>query len=121
MRVIADPAAAAPVLHGRMSAVFPEAKALRITLASTGNAASTFGFLPISACRTGSSTPWPAKAPASRWRPGSATRRRSTTRPSRWAGLTFPTLPLYNGNPNWFLPAIGGWYRLRDHIDRAAA
>ena len=36
-------------------------------------------------------------------------------------GLTFPTAPLYNGNPNWFLPIVGGWYRLRDHLDRAAA
>ena len=36
-------------------------------------------------------------------------------------GLEFPTVALYNGNPNWFLPIIGGWYRLRDRIDRLAA
>jgi hypothetical protein len=28
----------------------------------------------------------------------------------------FPTNTLYSGNP-WFLPAIGGWYRLRDGVD----
>jgi len=31
--------------------------------------------------------------------------------------ILFPTRPLYSGNP-CFLPAIGGWYRLRDNIDR---
>ena len=32
----------------------------------------------------------------------------------------FPDHPLYSGNP-WFLPAIGGWYRLRDEVDRRLA
>ena len=32
----------------------------------------------------------------------------------------FPEQARYNGNP-WFLPAIGGWYRLRDRIDRLLA
>jgi glycine/D-amino acid oxidase-like deaminating enzyme len=32
----------------------------------------------------------------------------------------FPDSPLYSGNP-WFLPAIGGWYRFRDTLDRMAA
>lgn len=31
-------------------------------------------------------------------------------------GSHFPRIPLYNGNP-WFLPMVGGWYRL---LDRAA-
>jgi len=34
--------------------------------------------------------------------------------------IPFPTRPMYSGNP-WFLPAIGGWYRLRDNIDRLFA
>jgi gamma-glutamylputrescine oxidase len=29
----------------------------------------------------------------------------------------FPDHPLYNGNP-WFLPVVGSYYRLRDHLDR---
>ena len=32
----------------------------------------------------------------------------------------FPDHPLYSGNP-WFLPLVGGWYRLRDQIDRLFA
>jgi glycine/D-amino acid oxidase-like deaminating enzyme len=29
----------------------------------------------------------------------------------------FPEHPLYNGNP-WFLPLVGGYYRIRDRVDR---
>jgi len=32
----------------------------------------------------------------------------------------FPDHRLYSGDP-WFLPAVGGWYRLRDRIDRLLA
>ena len=32
----------------------------------------------------------------------------------------FPDHPLYSGIP-WFLPLIGGWFRLRDSMDRAMA
>ena len=32
----------------------------------------------------------------------------------------FPDHPLYSGNP-WFLPAVGGYYRLRDRLDRLLA
>src|SRR5438445_471208 len=32
----------------------------------------------------------------------------------------FPDHPLYTGNP-WFLPAVGGYYRLRDRLDRLLA
>jgi glycine/D-amino acid oxidase-like deaminating enzyme len=32
----------------------------------------------------------------------------------------FPEHPLYNGNP-WFLPLVGGYYRLRDGLDRLLA
>ena len=36
-------------------------------------------------------------------------------------GREFPDHPLYNGDPSWFLPAIGAWYRTRDWIDRRLA
>ena len=32
----------------------------------------------------------------------------------------FPNHPLYTGNP-WFLPVVGGYYRLRDNLDRLLA
>jgi hypothetical protein len=40
--------------------------------------------------------------------------------PSAFDTEDFPTHPLYAGNP-WFLPAIGGWYRFRDNLDRQVA
>ncbi len=39
-------------------------------------------------------------------------------RPCGFDGARFPTLPTYTGRP-WFLPAVGGYYRLRDTLDRA--
>ena len=32
----------------------------------------------------------------------------------------FPDHPLYTGNP-WFLPLVGGYYRMRDRLDRMLA
>ncbi len=39
-------------------------------------------------------------------------------RPSGFDSAHFPTMPGYDGRP-WFVPAVGGWYRLRDALDRA--
>ena len=38
---------------------------------------------------------------------------------SGFANIDFPPVPvpLYNGNP-WFLPIVGGYYRLRDKWER---
>ena len=36
--------------------------------------------------------------------------------PSAFSRLPFPTMPGYSGNP-WFMPIIGGLYRLRDRLD----
>lgn len=41
-------------------------------------------------------------------------------RPCGLDGLVFPTLPTYRGVP-WFLPLVGGYYNLRDRMDRAFA
>ena len=40
--------------------------------------------------------------------------------PSAFDEREFPDHPLYTGNP-WFLPLIGGWYRMRDRLDRMLA
>ncbi len=39
-------------------------------------------------------------------------------RVSAFEDIGFPTRPGYTGTP-WFLPLVGGWYRLRDQLDRA--
>lgn len=41
-------------------------------------------------------------------------------RPCAFDRESVPTPPLYNGKP-WFVPIVSGWYRLRDHVDRAMA
>ena len=40
-------------------------------------------------------------------------------RPAPSTRRIFPTM-LYTGNP-WFLPMVGGWYRMRDRLDRMLA
>jgi hypothetical protein len=40
--------------------------------------------------------------------------------PCAFDGGEFPDHPLYTGNP-WFLPLVGGYYRMRDRLDRLLA
>jgi hypothetical protein len=53
------------------------------------------------------------------WQTARAIARLANT-PCAYDGGDFPTRPLYTGNP-WFLPLVGGWYRLRDRLDRLLA
>lgn len=41
-------------------------------------------------------------------------------RPCAFDREAFPSHPLYRGKA-WFLPVVGGWYRMRDRMDRLAA
>ena len=120
------PEAAAPVLHGFMSAVFPELKSVRLTHAWTGNVAFTFDFLPHIGVQDGihyAAGCQGSGVAMATWLGHRAALKIAGADNEGFAldGLNFPTVPLYNGNPNWFLPMVGGWYRLRDHMDRAAA
>lgn len=121
-----SPEAAAPALHKMMLAVFPELKEVQITHAWTGNVAFTFDFLPHVGVRDGihyAAGCQGSGVAMATWLGHRAALKIAGADNEGFAldGLKFPTLPLYNGNPNWFLPLVGGWYRLRDHIDRAAA
>jgi len=114
------------VLHGFMRAVFPELKDVRLTHAWTGNVAFTFDFLPHIGVQDGihyAAGCQGSGVAMATWLGHRAALKIAGADNEGFAldGLNFPTAPLYNGNPNWFLPLIGGWYRLRDHIDRAAA
>jgi len=120
------PEAAAPVLHGFMTAVFPELKSVRLTHAWTGNVAFTFDFLPHIGVQDG--VHYAAGCQGSgvamaTWLGHRAALKIAGADNEGFAldGLNFPTMPLYSGNPNWFLPIVGSWYRLRDHMDRVAA
>jgi glycine/D-amino acid oxidase-like deaminating enzyme len=121
-----EPAIAAPVLRGFMLAVFPELQDVRLTHAWTGNVAFTFDFLPHIGVQDGihyAAGCQGSGVAMATWLGHRAALKIAGADNQGFAldGLNFPTAPLYNGNPNWFLPIVGGWYRLRDHIDRAAA
>ena len=120
------PEAAAPRLHSFMTAVFPELSKVKITHAWTGNVAFTFDFLPHIGVQDGihyAAGCQGSGVAMATWLGHNAALKIAGAANQRFAldGLEFPTVALYNGNPNWFLPIIGGWYRLRDRIDRLAA
>ncbi|CAM5601179.1 glycine/D-amino acid oxidase-like deaminating enzyme [Aquamicrobium terrae] len=116
------PEVAAPVLHGFMSEVFPQLQGYRITHAWFGNVAFTFDFLPHAGVRDGlhyclgcngsgiSMMTMLGRNVANRIL--GAESAGAFERPS------FPTRPLYRGDPILFLPFVGGAYKLRDWLDR---
>jgi glycine/D-amino acid oxidase-like deaminating enzyme len=120
-----DAAVSAPILHRYMTARFPQLHGVRVTHAWTGNTAFTLDALPhmgqsegLHFC-LGCNGSGIAMMTYLGWQTArkiahAANYRCSLDRPD------FPGHRLYSGNP-WFLPAVGGWYRLRDRIDRLLA
>ncbi len=116
----------APALHGYMTQCFPELAKTRITHAWTGNVAFTFDFVPHIGVQDGihyAAGCQGSGVAMATWLGHNAALKIAGAANERFAldGLPFPTRPLYGGNPAWFLPIVGGWYRLRDHIDRSLA
>jgi glycine/D-amino acid oxidase-like deaminating enzyme len=119
------PEISAPILHAFMTARFPQLRGVKLTHAWTGNTAFTLDAVPhmgqqdgmhyLMGCN-GSGV---AMMTYLGWQTA-----RKIARVANYAcaydAEVFPDHPMYNGNP-WFLPAIGGWYRLRDRLDRAMA
>jgi glycine/D-amino acid oxidase-like deaminating enzyme len=120
-----SPEAAAPVLHGFMTAVFPELRDVTLTHSWTGNVAFTFDFLPHIGVNDGIhfAAGCQGSGVAMQTWLGHQVALKILGRanaPSAFDGLQMPTMPMYAGKP-WFLPLVGQWYRLRDRIDRMAA
>lgn len=112
-------------LYEYLCGVFPRLRGVKITHGWTGNVAFTFDHLPHMGMHDGMHYCMGCN--------GSGVQMMSylgrqialkilgrTNRPCGFDGLPFETRPLYKGRP-WFLPALGGWYRLRDRIDRVLA
>jgi glycine/D-amino acid oxidase-like deaminating enzyme len=120
-----DATLGARVLHRYMTARFPQLHGVKLTHAWTGNTAFTLDALPhmgqsdgLHFC-LGCNGSGVAMMTYLGWQTA-----RKIARAANYAcSFDVPDFPghrLYSGNP-WFLPAVGGWYRLRDRIDRLLA
>jgi glycine/D-amino acid oxidase-like deaminating enzyme len=115
----------APVLHATMCQTFPELKDVKITHTWTGFVAFTFDMLPHIGVQDGVHYAGGCQGNGvamGTWLGHNVAMKMSGAANERFAldGLPFPTKPTYTGNP-WFLPFVGGYYKLRDRLDRMAA
>jgi glycine/D-amino acid oxidase-like deaminating enzyme len=119
------PQQSAPILHRFMTDRFPQLRGTRMTHAWTGNVAFTLDALPHMGRLSGMHylLGCNGSGVAMMTYLGWQTARKIAgvaNQASAFDTEDFPTHKLYSGNP-WFLPAIGGWYRLRDEVDRRLA
>ena len=120
------PEISAPVLYRFMTERFPQLKGFKVTHAWTGNVAFTFDALPHTGVLDGMhyALGCNGSGVAVMTYLGRETARRIIGGSNATCGFEleeFPDFPMYNGNPDWALPAIGAWYRFRDRLDRALA
>lgn len=120
------PAVSAPILHRFMTDRFPQLKGFRVTHAWTGNVAFSWDALPHTGMLDGMhyALGCNGSGVAMMTYLGRETARRIVGGANSTCGFEledFPDFPLYNGNPNWALPAVGAYYRFRDGLSRALA
>jgi glycine/D-amino acid oxidase-like deaminating enzyme len=120
-----DATVSAPILHRYMTDRFPQLRGVKLTHAWTGNVAFTLDALPHMGQRDdlhyclGCNGSGVAMMTYLGWQ----TARKIARVANYDCSLDteeFPDHPLYSGNP-WFLPVVGGYYRLRDQLDRLLA
>jgi len=117
-----DATVSAPILHRYMIDRFPQLRGAKVTHAWTGNVAFTLDALPHMGQRDGLHycLGCNGSGVAMMTYLGWQTARKIARAANYACGFDreeFPDHPLYSGNP-WFLPAVGGYYRLRDNLDR---
>jgi glycine/D-amino acid oxidase-like deaminating enzyme len=120
-----NPTVSARFLRRYMTDRFPQLRGFKVTHAWTGNVAFTLDALPhmgqsegLHYC-LGCNGSGVAMMTYLGWQTA-----RKIARAANYACSydteDFPDHPLYSGNP-WFLPVVGGYYRLRDNFDRLFA
>ena len=120
-----DPTVSAPILYRYMTDRFPQLRGFKVTHAWTGNVAFTFDALPHMGERDGlhyclgCNGSGVAMMTYLGWQTARKIARAANYFCS-FDGQEFPDHPLYSGDP-WFLPIAGGYYRLRDQLDRLMA
>lgn len=112
-------------LHRIMTTIWPQLADARISHSWNGNVAFTFDFVPHIGEHKGMHYAMGCQGsgvPMQTWLGYQIAREilGGANQRSAFAELSFPTLPLYGGNP-WFLPIVLAWYRLRDRIDRMSS
>jgi glycine/D-amino acid oxidase-like deaminating enzyme len=117
-----DERTAAKILHGFLCGVWPQLRGYRISHAWKGFVGFTFDFLPHMGEEDG--IHYAAGCQGAGVGLMTFLGRQiglkllgQQLQPCGFDGNAFPTLPFYNGRP-WFLPAVGGYYNLRDRLDR---
>ena len=120
-----DATISAPILYRYMTDRFPQLRGFQVTHAWTGNIAFTLDALPHMGERDGlhyclgCNGSGVAMMTYLGWQTA-----RKIARAANYAcsfdGQEFPDHPLYFGEP-WFLPIVGGYYRLRDQLERLMA
>ena len=117
-----DQKESARILYGYMTARFPQLHGVRLTHAWDGNTAFTLDALPHMGMSEGLyfCLGCNGSGIAMMTYLGQQTARKIAgvaNYACSYDDEDFPTHPLYTGNP-WFLPLVGGYYRLRDRLDR---
>ena len=115
----------APILHRFMTDRFPQLQDVKVTHAWTGNVAFTFDAVPHMGRQDGMHylLGCNGSGVAMMTYLGTQTGRKIAGAANYQCNFDtddFPDHPLYTGN-TWFLPAVGGCYRLRDNLDRLLA
>jgi glycine/D-amino acid oxidase-like deaminating enzyme len=119
------PETSAPILHRFMTDRFPQLADYKVTHAWTGNVAFTMDALPHMGQQSGMHYLMGCNGSgvAMMTYLGWQTARKIAGVANYACAFDtpeFPDHPLYNGS-TWFLPAVGGWYRFRDQLDRMVA
>lgn len=120
-----DERAASAILHRFMCGVWPQLREVRVQRCWKGFVGFTFDFLPHMGEENGLhyAAGCQGAGVAMMTYLGHQIGLKilaQQDRPCGLDGLRFPTLPTYRGTP-WFLPVVGGYYTLRDRLDRAFA
>lgn len=117
-----SPQTSAPILHRFMLDRFPQLRGVRVTHAWTGNVAFTLDAVPhmgrdeMMHYALGCNGSGVAMMTYLGYQIGRKIAGKSNV-VCAFDAPEFPGHPLYNGNP-WFLPLVGGYYRIRDRVDR---
>ena len=120
-----DERRAATILHRFMTGVWPQMRDVRVSHCWKGFVGFTFDFLPHMGeadglhYAAGCQGAGVAMMSYLGHQIGLKMLRRQN-RPCGLDGTHFPNLPGYRGRP-WFLPLVGGYYNLRDRLDRTLA